>query len=76
MENSQRPDGYIGCGSNNLHNSSIPQSISSLTKLQELNLEYTCTAGNLDVLTSNTAMEELSLHGNYITGTIPQEFNR
>ncbi len=71
--NSARPAGYSGCGSNNLRNGSIPASIRQLTRLVELDLEYTCTAGTLDALGGGTltSLENLSLHGNYISGTIP-----
>ena len=65
------------CFGNDLGNSSIPSSLYTLTKLQSINLEYTCTGGTLSTDIGNLRnMVNLSLHGNYIHGTIPQALDQ
>ena len=61
---------------NNFHNSSIPASLYTLKKLEVINLEYTCTGGTLSPdIGALTAMTNLSIHGNFIHGAIPQEID-
>jgi Leucine-rich repeat (LRR) protein len=73
--NGNRPDNYVGCDGNNLLNNSIPPSLAKLRNLKELNLEYTCTAGTLDIVSELHSLTSLSLHGNYLHGTIPKALN-
>jgi hypothetical protein len=69
-----RPEDYHGCVGNDLQNNSIPESLYTLKKLSDLNLEYTCTAGKLSKNIGNLKeMVSLQLHGNFIAGSIPQE---
>jgi len=61
---------------NDFHNSSIPKAVYGLKKLQSINLEYTCTGGTLlPDIGGLTAMVNLSIHGNFIHGSIPQELD-
>eukprot|EP00036_Acanthoecidae_sp_10tr_P019393 CAMPEP_0206308288 /NCGR_PEP_ID=MMETSP0106_2-20121207/11781_1 /ASSEMBLY_ACC=CAM_ASM_000206 /TAXON_ID=81532 /ORGANISM="Acanthoeca-like sp., Strain 10tr" /LENGTH=323 /DNA_ID=CAMNT_0053739321 /DNA_START=69 /DNA_END=1037 /DNA_ORIENTATION=- len=74
--NGGRPASYQGCVGNNFHNSSIPDSLYTLTSLTSVNLEYTCLGGGLSPQIGRlTAMESFSVHGNYLSGSIPPEMN-
>jgi len=70
-----RPDNYQGCGKNNLYNSSL-EHVFGLTKLRDVNVEYACLGGTLEGIGSMRAIESFQAHGNFITGTIPQEINQ
>jgi len=72
---SARPDGYQGCGPNDIKNSSVAP-LFKLAKLKELNTEYTCTGGTLEGIGGLRSIESLQLHGNYISGTIPEDINQ
>lgn len=67
----KRPVGYKGCGVNNFHNSSLAP-LSKLSKLKDLDVEYTCTGGSLDGIEGLKSIESFQVHGNYISGTIPE----
>lgn len=70
--NGGRPASYMGCDGNNFHNSSIPDSLYSLTSLESVNFEYTCLSGELsDQIGRLTQMVNFSIHGNYLSGSIP-----
>jgi hypothetical protein len=64
---SKRPTNYIGCNLTNFNKAPIPDGVYTLTKLNTLNLEYSCTGGTLKSEVGNLKnMVNLSLHGNYI----------
>lgn len=67
-----RPADYYGCGGNNFQNSTLPAAFFSMSKLSDVNLEYTCSAGTLDGFGSMTQMTSLQIHGNYFNGTVPK----
>jgi len=66
-----RPANYIGCSGNDFKNSSLPKSLFTLTGLTQVNLEYTCTGGTLEGFGNLAKLTNLSLHGNYISGSMP-----
>ena len=69
-----RPGHYKGCSDSNFHNTSIPDSLYSLVNLTKLDLAYTCRGGTISPLIGGLKkIQILELHGNYISGTIPQE---
>ena len=71
-----RPANYKGCVGNDLQNSSLPLSFYKMIKLQVVNLEYVCLGGRLEDMFHNmTGLTQLSLHGNYISGTVPKSLN-
>lgn len=71
-----RPSNYVGCSGNNFKNSSLPNGFFTLTKLQYIDLEYTCLGGTLNGFGNLTSLLSLQLHGNYISGSIPQDLEK
>merc|ERR1719273_2134562 len=75
--NGGRPDGYWGCGNNSFKNSTIPEDFYNLRALTSINMEYTCISGPLShSIGKLTNLEELSIHGNFLNSTIPNEINK
>jgi len=69
-----RPADYQGCTGTNLFNSSMAP-LFGLTKLKNIDVEYTCIGGTLEGIRELKAIESFQVHGNYISGTIPQEID-
>ena len=74
--NGGRPADYQGCEGNDFRRSPLPASFYKMSKLQKVNLEYTCLGGTLaDAFHNMTSLTELSLHGNCLSGEIPRSLN-
>jgi len=58
----------------NLFNSSMAPLL-GLAKLRNVNMEYTCLGGTLAGMHGMKAIESFQVHGNFISGTIPQEID-
>jgi hypothetical protein len=71
-----RPTDYVGCGDTDLGKTALPASFFTLSKLTDLNLEYTCLGGTLDGFAKLTKLTSLQIHGNFISGGIPQEMEQ
>lgn len=69
-----RPDNYQGCVGTNLHNSSLSP-LFGLAKLTNVNVEYACVGGSLEGVGAMKAIQSFQVHGNFISGTIPQEID-
>lgn len=73
-----RPADYVGCSKDgtNFNRAAVPAGLFGLAKLEQLNLEYSCSGGRLDGFGNLTRLTSLQLHGNYFSGTIPTELGR
>lgn len=72
-----RPPSYHGCVDTDLGKTPLPEGFYRLSKLRDLNLEYTCLGGSLaDDFGSFPHMLSLQLHGNFLTGKIPQSIDK
>jgi len=72
-----RPADYYGCNDSNVHSTGIPDSFYSLTKLTDIDAEYMCLGGGISPLIGNLVnLVSIQIHGNYLNGTIPLEFNK
>lgn len=69
-----RPADYKGCTGNDFGRTSLPASFFGLDKLSNVDLEYSCLGGELDGFSNLTAITSLQLHGNFISGSIPAQF--
>ena len=72
---SRTPD-YTGCSDKgtNLHNSGLPDSLYTIKALRVIDIEYACLGGRISPAVGQlTALTNISLHGNALTGPVPVE---
>lgn len=72
-----RPAGYYGCNDSNVHYTGIPDTFYNLVKLTDIDAEYMCLGGPISPLIGNLVnLVSIQIHGNFLNGTIPLEFNK
>jgi len=68
---------YTGCSNTagtNLHYTELPPSLYSIPTLKVIDIEYGCLGGSISpAIGQLSALTNLSLHGNGLTGTVPVE---